>query len=169
MSELFEITLTAQHWLGPDDACSHGAVRAVIGGRVVSDAGSNEYGIAQSALQLLRTLDADHELGGDYLLTHGCGYPVLLGCSNFGTDWTVRHHGGDVVLGPAIHYGDGEHTFDAFARVPMADYRLAVVAFATQARDFYIGDGPRTPEPWEQDLHEQLWAEFEQRLQRAQQ
>ena len=167
MSKPLEISVTAQHWLGSDDACSHGSIRAVIDGTVVSDADSDEYGVVQSALQLLRTVDEDHEPGDTYLLCHGCGYPLSFGCPNFGTDWTVRHDGEEVVLEQAVHYGQGEQRFDLTTRLPSADYRRAVVAFARQARDFYFADGPRTPEAWEQDLHDQFWVEFDERLERA--
>jgi hypothetical protein len=167
MTAPFEIAITAQHWLRPDDACSHGAIRATIGGTVVSDATSDEYGIVQSALQLLRTLERDHLPGGDYLLTHGCGYPVSLGCSNLDTDWGVRHDGDEVVLEQAMHYAQGEQRLDAAARLPAMEYRRAVAAFARTARDFYFAEGPRTAEAWEQDLHDEFWAEFDQRLQRA--
>ncbi len=56
----FELVITEQHWIGEADLSSHGGVRAVIGGLLVTDA-DDDYGIAQSALQLLRTLERDHE------------------------------------------------------------------------------------------------------------
>ena len=89
MTRPFEISIFAQHWLGPGDACSHGSVRAVIAGTVVSDTDGDDYEMVQSALSLLRTLDDDHQLGGDCLLCQGCGYPDILGCPNFGTDLAV--------------------------------------------------------------------------------
>lgn len=125
---------------------------------------------------MLRSLDEDHQLGGNYLLCHGCGYPAILGCPNFGTDWTVRHDGDTVVLSQPTHYAAvhvgrtdrlKETEYDVRARVPAADYRRAVVAFAQEARDFYFADGPRTVEEWEQEFHDQFWAEFEERLDRA--
>jgi hypothetical protein len=176
MIEPFEISVSSQHWLGPDDACSHGSIRATIGGTVVSDTDSDDYGIVQSALQLLRTLDDDHQLGGDYLLCHGCGFPDILGCTNFGTDWAVRHDGDTVVLLQPTHYAAihvgrrdrlSETEYDVRAHVPAADYRRAVADFAQQARDFYFAEGPREVEAWQQDLHDQFWAEFDERLERA--
>lgn len=115
MNWTFELDVTNQHWLGePDeqshDGCSHGGVRAVIGGtRVTSD--STDYGISQSALSLLRTLERDHTpsspVNDGYLLCHGCGYPTHFGCPNFGTDWVVRHEGDVVFLSQPTHVDVG--------------------------------------------------------------
>src|SRR4051812_22498193 len=86
-----------------DDGCSHGSIYCEIGGVQVS-ASQPEYGISQSALALLRSIDADSvafegaPLGGEFVLCHGCGYPLGLGCTNFGTNWVVRHEGDHVVL-----------------------------------------------------------------------
>jgi hypothetical protein len=176
MTRPFELTISAQHWLGPGDPCSHGRIRAVIAGTVVTDMDNDDYGINQSALLLLRTLDEDHQLGGDYLLCHGCGYPVHFGCPDFGTDWAVRHHGDTVVLLQPTHYAAlhvgrrdrlSETEYDVRALVPAADYRREIVAFARQARDFYFAEGPRQLAEWEREFHDAFWAEFAQRLERA--
>jgi hypothetical protein len=145
---------------------------------VTSD--EDEYGISQSALSLLRTLEQDHApagpVSGGYLLCHGCGYPDIFGCPNFGTDWVVRHEGDTVVLSQAAHYAAvpvgradrlQETEFDVRARVPIDHYRRQVVAFAEEARDFYLASGPRQLEEGEQEFHQQFWAEFEERMARA--
>ena len=49
MTAEFEIAITAQHWQGPADGCSHGGIRAVIAGTVVTSE-EHEYGVSQSAL-----------------------------------------------------------------------------------------------------------------------
>lgn len=146
MSVPFKISIEAQHWLGSDDAC-YGTIRAAIDGAVVSDADSDEYGVAQSALQLLRTLDADHEAGG------------RSSAGNRSRDTantcTVRRDGDEVVLDHVVHYGQSERRFDVTARLPVADYRRAVAAFAQEAREFYFADGPRQVDEPERPLHEQ--------------
>lgn len=167
---------TNHHWLGEPheqahDGCSHGGIRAVIGGTVVSS-DDTEYGISQSALSLLRTLERDHSpaerLSGGYLLCHGCGYPTHFGCSNFGTDWVVRHDGDTVFLSQPKHFDTvGEIEFDVLVRVPIEHYRRQCVAFAETVRDFFSSSKPRQLDEWEQDLHEQVWAEFDERLERA--
>jgi hypothetical protein len=173
----FQLEITDQHWLGEPreqshDGCSHGGIRAVIDGTVVTSEDA-EYGITQSALSLLRTVEKDHSrsepVSGGYLLCHGCGYPTHFGCSNFGTDWLVRHEGDTVVLSQPSHFDalGGETKFDVRAAVPIDDYRRQVIAFAETARDFYTAAEPRQLENWEQELHEQFWQEFDGRLARA--
>lgn len=178
MSPDFSLDIAHQRWFGPRDCCSHGSVRATIGGVVVtSDDPDDEYGMNQSALQLLRAIENDHvqltrvTLDQGYLLGHGCGYPIGFGCGNFGTDWTVRHDGGDVVFSeprtidamsmPQIR------SFDVAVRLPIAAFRREVVEFASEARRFYFADGPRPVEDWEVDLHERFWSEFDERYARA--
>jgi hypothetical protein len=171
----FEIEITEQHWLGEPheqshDGCSHGGVRASIAGTVVTS-DDLDYGISQSALSLLWTLEHDHNrfepMGRGYLLCHGCGYPDVFGCGTFGTDWSVRHEGEIVVLSEPTRIDASETTFDIQARVSVVDYTLQVVAFAETARAFYIAAGPRQIAPVEQEFHDQFWAEFDDRLGRA--
>ena len=177
MTTSFALHITNQHWLGEReeqarDGCSHGGISAVIGGtRVTSD--KLEYGISQSALSLLRTLEQDHtpsdRVNGSYLLCHGCTYPTHFGCPNFGTDWVVRHEDGTVFLSQPLYVDSvaGDTEFDVQARVTIEHYRREVAAFAETARSFYFSAEPRALEEWEQDLHEQFWAEFDERLERA--
>lgn len=175
----FKLEISNQHWLGPiedpqADACSHGSVRAEIGAVVVTS-DEAEYGISQSALALLRTLEQDHtpatRVTDYFLLCHGCAYPLGFGCGNFGTDWVVRHIGKQVVLTVATHRDvtlePPKVRFDVMAVVPADDYRREIVAFAAEARRFYVASGPRTVEDWEQDFHDRFWAEFDERLARA--
>lgn len=175
MTTIFELAVEDQHWLGEPseqshDGCSHGGIRAVIGGVVVSSA-DREYGVSQSALSLLRTLEQDHSpaepVSGGYLLCHGCGYPTHFGCSNFGTDWVVRRDGDTVLLSQPTHFdSSGETEFDVQARVPIEHYRRQVVAFAKQVRGFFASSEPRRVDEWEQEFHERFWTEFEERLSR---
>ncbi len=177
MTATIELQITSQHWLGEPheqshDGCSHGGIRAVIGETVVTSDDA-EYGMSQSALSLLRTLEQDHSaaepVSGGYLLCHGCGYPTHFGCSNFGTDWAVRHEGDKVLITQPrrIDALAGETEFDVQARVPIEHYRHQIVAFAETARDFYLSEGPRQVEAWEQEFHVHFWAEFDERLERA--
>lgn len=179
MGAAFSLEITSQYWLGPfedpqADACSHGGIRAPIAGTVVTSDRAG-YGISQSALALLRTLEQDHTpvapIVERYLLCHGCGYPIGFGCDNFGTNWVVRHIGDEMVLGgAALHDVMLElHAirFDVTAVVPTTDYRAEIVAFAQTARDFYFASGQRTVENWEQSFHDAFWAEFDERLERA--
>ena len=184
MAADFKIEIRSQRWLNDDpagryedgsmDACSHGSINCEIGGvQVTSD--DDDYGISQSALHLLHTLEQDRHAvrGGDelpmdrgYLLCHGCGYPLGFGCTNFGTDWHVRHDAHAVVLSNARF---SSHTIvpAVTVRVPIEIYRREIVEFAREARRFYWAFGQRSVEDWELAFHQRFWAEFEERLGRA--
>ena len=69
MSSDFKLEILEQHWIGPlpdgryengsQDRCSHGSILCEIGGVVVTT-DDPDYGIIQSALSLLRSLERDH-------------------------------------------------------------------------------------------------------------
>ena len=212
MADTFKLEIVEQHWLtDPEwltssptvdisrlppgwtatfvaDSCSHGSIRCEIAGvKVTSDA--PEYGIAQSALALLRTLETDrigrpnspdrsrtgldafpHDEG--FVLCDGCDYPLGFGCPTFGTNWLVRHEGGVVVISePELVDGLGEKyiakKWDVTVRLPLSAYRGQVVDFASEAQRFYLSDGPRTVIPSEVEFHQRFWTEFDERLERA--
>jgi hypothetical protein len=192
MAADFKLEIVSQGWLNGDqtgryedgstDGCSHGSIYCEIGGvKITSD--EPEYGTSQSALHLLRTLEEDRAnadrrdslnrerlpLDEGFLLCDGCGYPLSFGCTNFGTDWRVKHVRGEVILyDPVLVDAGGEERPTIQVGIPMADYRKQIVQFATEARQFYRSFGPRPREDWEENLHERFWAEFDERLARAQ-
>jgi hypothetical protein len=159
---------------GSQDQCSHGSIFCEIAGVVVTT-DEPDYGIIQSALSLLRSLERDHppDDGTDdlpiagFLLCHGCGYPLGLGCTNFGTDWKVRHEGNDVVLSEPFLMSASQTGNDIEARVPLAEYRRQIVSFAHEARRFYFANGPRHLDEGWLAINSRFWADFDERLKRA--
>ena len=159
----FRIEIVRQGWLADvdpeSDLCSHGSIRAWIDGVLVID-DATDYGISQSALLLLRTLDADHTadapVGGGPLLCHGCGYPIVFGCY-VGSDWAVRHDGDTVILSVA---GDRP----AEVRVPSSEYVDQVALFARSAREFYFTSGPKDVPDEDREMRDSFWTEYDERL-----
>jgi hypothetical protein len=176
VSQAFEIKLLRSGQTCSDpihDTCLAGALRVTINGVVIAD--DDDYGIADSALALMRTVDRDHNLvdrviRSRYLLCHDCAFPDLA-CSNFGTTWTVTHRNG------AVHLADVESytthpirrhlTFpDAETDIAEEDYRTEVVRFARQAKDAYFANGPRIVDPDWRDLYGAFWREYDELLER---
>ena len=170
-AERFRLEILSQGWItdGDYDTCSHGGIRAVIGGAIVTDV-DGEYGISQSALSLLRTIERDHGTAStgfdEYLLCHGCGYPFSLGCDNFGTDWVVEHRGDDVVLRNVRHHDAtrGGIALDVRADLSLREYAGEVTRFARAARGFYMAAPPRRVPDDERSFHDAFWREFDDRL-----
>jgi hypothetical protein len=175
MKEDFNIRILEQGWLRDllpeQDLCSHGRIRLIIGGRVIAPVeGDNDpqpYGISESALALLRTLEFDHtpeKPVAEKLIFHGCGTMLMLGCP-IGIDWRVEHQAGYVHISDVIRYdGTGEADAvrfpDLTVDIPEAKYGQQVVAFANQARQLFDGHTKTFYEEWEQQQYQEFWSEY---------
>ena len=142
----FEITILDQGWL--DDAWevdlySHGHIRLTVGGIAVSDETMN-YGISDSALALLRTVESDHTADqpvADRLFFHGCATIPMMACP-IGVNWEVRHHSGLVDLSEFVQYPSVDELnairFPGLrVTLPLDAYRDQVLTFARQAKSLY--------------------------------
>jgi hypothetical protein len=171
----FEITLLEQDWLGTEpaqfDLCSHGRIRLIIGGQVILD-GRENYGISESALALLRTLDHDHtpeQHLSDRLIFHGCGTVLMMGCP-IGLDWSVLHHNGQVTIKNILRWDspdeDRAQQFNGLeVRLTEAEYRQAIIEFAQQVIPFFEGQTKEFFDAQDRLSYEKFWAEFHTRVQ----
>lgn len=88
---VFNFKIETQYWLSNEveDLCSHGEVHLEVDGTVITQAGrGEEWGISESALALLRTLDADyisHPECEEGLILHGCGTMLCLDVQSLST------------------------------------------------------------------------------------
>jgi hypothetical protein len=176
----FEIEITKQGWITDEpysveaDLCSHGDIRLVIGGRVISPGdGSGEYTISTSALALLRTLESDHshQRSDGNLILH-CGEILMCSCP-IGIDWSVAHGNGRVHLSDVVRsdsVSDDDVTFPAPA-VDLAEdeYRHKIVTFAEKAKEPFVGieKALNDKDDWEREMYTEFWLEYEERLARA--
>jgi hypothetical protein len=186
MGDTFEILITRQGWLGehdpnldydpaPVDLCSHGDVRLTIDGRVIATGEHDEeYGISESALALLRTLESDHSTRrpvAERLVFHGCGRILMMGCP-IGIDWSVSHVDGRVRIADVVRYDTIDETeavrFPGLVATPSEnEYRRHVVAFAERAKEPFMGIEKEFSDSHEQREYEEFWEEFDSRLSRA--
>ncbi|MBN1917466.1 MAG: hypothetical protein JW889_06115 [Verrucomicrobia bacterium] len=172
--ESFSIEILDQHWqsgCAPEhDYCSHGRIRLRIGGVWIEE-GVEEWGISESALALLRTLESDHSSEcrvADRLIFHGCGTLLMSGCP-IGIDWSVRHLDGSVHLGDIVRYDttserEATHFSEMKAEVSPNEYRRQVVAFARKARELFDGVTKEFDDAFDRDQYERFWAEYGDRL-----
>jgi hypothetical protein len=183
----FEIEITKQGWIdpklglddAPNDLCSHGDIRLEIGGQVIVSGEAEPGEVADwwttstSALALLRTLEADHSPDqpvADRLILH-CGMIEMMTCP-IGVDWSVEHLGGRVRLADIVRYDTVDEA--QAARFPGLDavvaedeYRVQVVAFAEQAKQPFVGTEKTPSDDYKQQLYEEFWREYDERLDRA--
>jgi hypothetical protein len=179
----FEIDIIQQGWISSDpasvraDLCSHGDIRLLIGRQVIAPGdGSEDYTISTSALALLRTLESDHACGSSdgQLLLH-CGMILMVSCP-IGVDWSVAHRDGRVRLSDVVvcEETDSAREGPRFREFPglaveltEGEYRRAIVAFADKAKEPFADIEKIFPDDAEQQLYEEFWLEFEERLGRA--
>lgn len=186
MGNPFEIRITQQGWLAendPDldydpalvDLCSHGGIRLTIGGQVIALGEDDyEYGISESALALLRTLESDHSPArrvAERLIFHGCGTILMMGCP-VGIDWSVSHVDGQVRIDEVVRYDTVAETEavrfpGVAAELSEDEYRLQVVVFAERAKEPFEKIAKEPADDFDQQQYEEFWKEFDARLSRA--
>jgi hypothetical protein len=164
----FGIAIVEQGWIAPDagdeDLCSHGRIRLVIGGTTILDGGpDDEVGISESALALLRTLNADHTPDApiaEKLIFHGCGLILMMGC-DIGVDWEVRHDGDHARLSSVSV--DGGPRRDIAATLGRDEYERIVLAFQ-EATDPFSGLTKRITDDFDRECYEAFWNEYNEIL-----
>jgi hypothetical protein len=169
---MFRIDVVEQRWLTDceTDLCSHGRLSIEIGGVVVAD-GTEELGISESALGLLRTLDSDrasHE-EDDRLIMHGCGAILMMGCP-IGIDWDVEHGLQGVRVFNVVSCDgapDYERRLSIDVVVPRRDYVRVVCALADSVAAFFGTREKQIPDDWDREQYEAFWHEFDERTSRA--
>ncbi len=127
------------------------------------------FHIDATALQLLKSLTADHTLNNDSQMLPCCGHFLvpdeagetvyISGCP-YGEDWTVRH----VDEAVELILEDGYTV-----TVSLEEYRREVLAFVRKIEDFYNAAPPR-PLP-EDDFarkgYQSFWREWHRRKEQA--
>lgn len=123
------------------DICIHGKVVFKIGELCLSD--NTFWCVSASAYRFLQSLFENRFMGAEEFLIPCCGNVIIpnedktsvsiIGC-NKGIDFSIIHSGEDVII---ITADNTKH------RVPFADYKNAVLAFAKQVMEYYQTAPPR--------------------------
>ncbi len=173
-SKKFHIQILEQSWLGneppPFDLCSHGRLLLEVDGQVILD-GREIYGVSETALALLRTLDHDHtplQPLAEKLIFHGCGTVLMMGCP-IGVDWTVIHEDNLVQLSQFTRWDSpDEHHPQQFPGLAVTlsfkEYQNQILTLAAQVLDFFKGESKQFFDMQDQLAYERFWSEFEMRF-----
>lgn len=166
----FIINIENQKWLfnEQEDLCSHGEIYLNVDGTIITQTGMDEeWGISESALALLRTLDKEYICdieNEEGLILHGCGTMLMLGCPIL-IHWTINHIGENVVLKDfvkvistdqkAIYY-EGLHI-----EVNENEYRKQIVSFALQAKELFNKSSEKIIlDEFDQSMYTDFWTEY---------
>jgi hypothetical protein len=172
-SEKFRLDLVEQTWLGNEppqfDLCSHGRFWLEVNGQVILD-GREIYGISESALALLRTLDHDHtpqQSMAEKLIFHGCGTVLMMGCP-IGVNWSVFHQEDQVLLKDFKRWDSSDEQRpsefpDLEVVLSFKEYQRQVLALCTQVREFFKRESKEFFDTQDQINYERFWSEFEMR------
>lgn len=135
---VFKIDATDFRWINsaeddPHDLCLHGRAHVRIGERIFED----DAAISATALYLLKSLTEDHIIFEDNQMLPCCGFFIapnesldnvcIIGC-DYGTDWTIKHHGDEVILVLEDGYEES---------IALDQYRNEVFAFADKIEAYY--------------------------------
>jgi hypothetical protein len=175
----FTIKIENQGWLCNDDnddqdLCSHGEIFLSVLDTIITQSSVNEeWGISESALALLRTLENDYCCEPEHdegLILHGCGAILMMGCP-ISIHWSVKHLDGHVTLSDfvkitttnpdtgSIYYPGLE------VKIGSIDYKNQIVSFALQAKElFNYSKEKRISDDYDKELYEEFWTEYNQLL-----
>ncbi|UNJ81365.1 hypothetical protein LIT32_25295 (plasmid) [Bacillus sp. CMF21] len=170
------IKIENQRWLCNDkeDLCSHGEIILNVNGTIITQSYiDEEWGISESALALLRTLDKDYICDPDIeegLILHGCGTILMMGCP-ISIHWTVKHIDGQVILSDfvkvtttnpktgSIYYPGLE------IKLSKNEYTNQVVSFALQAKKLFDNSKEKLiSDDFDKEMYEDFWDEYNQLL-----
>lgn len=168
----FIIKIENQSWLEneEEDLCSHGQIYLSVNGTIITQAGmEEEWGISESALALLRTLDKDYISDVDNkegLILHGCGTMLMIGCP-ISIHWTVKHIGDQVVLSDFVKVmttdpKSGSVYYPGLEiKLSRIEYSKQIIQFAEEVKAFFhTSKEKRFCDEYDEEMYEEFWKEF---------
>ncbi|WP_078410758.1 hypothetical protein [Priestia abyssalis] len=176
MNKQFEIKILKQDWLGSpeEDLCSHGEIYLNVNGVIITQSGIDEdWGISESALALLRTLDGDYICDPDNdwgLILHGCGTILMMGCP-ISIHWTVKHLGDQVRLSDFVKVATTDHQTGSIyypglkVTISTKEYKELIVSFAIQAKKLFKDSKEKQiDDDFDEEMYESFWDEYNELL-----
>ncbi|MTD29849.1 hypothetical protein [Planomicrobium sp. YIM 101495] len=175
-SNNFVISIENQKWIDENeemDLSSHGEIHLAVDGTVITGSGMDEeWGISESALALLRTVDHDYRCAPEDeegLILHGCGAVLMMGCP-ISIHWTVQHMGDQVLLSDFVKTTTTDPTSGSFYYPELQvilkanDYKRQIVQFAEQAKEFFAAAKEKRIDDEDRSMYEEFWAEYNRLL-----
>ncbi|PFK65076.1 hypothetical protein COJ21_24875 [Priestia megaterium] len=163
-----------QHWIDEqfkdEDLCSHGEIYLSVNGLIITQPRFNEeWGISESALALLRTLDKDYICDPDSeegLVFHGCGAILMMGCP-ISIHWSVKHCGDEVLLSDFVKFtttnpqvGNMEYK-EIKVKLSKEEYRDEIISFALQAKELFDNSSEKIiSDDFDKDMYREFWNEY---------
>lgn len=172
-TKIFVINIENQQWLyenEEEDLCSHGEIHLSVNGTIITQSGiEEEWGISESALALLRTIDNDyvcHPADEEGLILHGCGAILMMGFP-ISIHWTLEHIGNRVLLSDFVKVTTTDpETGSVYypglqAALDKNEYKKQIVHFAVQVKNFFdVSIEKRITDEYDGEIYKEFWDEY---------
>ncbi|RFU70422.1 hypothetical protein D0469_07495 [Peribacillus saganii] len=178
-SNSFILKIENQRWLTDEDTdvCSHGEIYLNINGTILTQTGiEEEWGISESALALLRTLDRDYTCDPEKeegLILHGCGLILMMGCP-ISIHWSVKHKNDKVILSDFVKVTTTNpqtgsvHYPGLVATVSRNEYQNQILSFAQQAKRWFDSSKEkRITDNFDKEMYMDFWSEYNRLIRKA--
>lgn len=177
LSNQFIIKIDNQRWLYNDeeDLCSHGSIYLNVNKTIITQSDiDEEWGISESALALLKTIDKDYICdpynNEEGLILHGCGAILMMGCP-ISIHWNVKHIDDLVILSDFVKItttnpkSGSVHYAGLKVKLSRNEYKKQIVQFALQAKKFFDNSKEkRITYDFDKEMYEEFWNEYKQLL-----
>ncbi|MFV2051119.1 hypothetical protein [Metabacillus litoralis] len=155
------------------DLCSHGEIYIKVNDYIITQDGlGEEWGIIESALALLRTVNNDYECDPENeegLILHGCGTMLMTGCP-ISIHWSVKHLNDQVILSNFIKI-KSTSLETGIIRFPVDEivlsnqlYNEQIVSFALKAKSFFNQSKKQISDEYDQEMYLKFWEEYDSLL-----
>ena len=169
----FKIRILDQYWISknPDDRkdlCSHGLIELVIGDVIVSNESDIDWTISTSGLMLLRSINVDHIVDGDYPIINHCGQLGMIGCP-ISIDWTIKSNDNEVCIEqvkkyPSTNREDVINFKGVNVRVERKKFIREIVRFCDDIKEFFKGKKREFRSDYDKKEWLNFWSEFDKLL-----
>lgn len=174
MGKNFEIKILTQHWIDEkfkdEDLCSHGEIYLNVNGVIITQSGlDEEWGISESALALLRTLDKDYicePVSEEGLIFHGCGAILMMGCP-ISIHWNVKHCSDEVILSDFVKFTTtnpriGNIKYKGLkVKLSKKEYIDPIASFALEAKKLFDNSREKIiNDDFDKEMYTEFWNEY---------
>ena len=154
--------------------CTLTGIYLNVNGTIIAQSGMDEqWGISESALALLRTIDQDYICVPKYvegLLLHGCGTILMANCP-ISIRWRVRHVGDHVILSDFVKVETTDPATGSVyytgleAQINKKEYKRQILSFAREAKMFFDAFGEKQISgDFDRQMYKEFWDEYNQLL-----
>lgn len=174
MDKKFEMKILKQHWMDEkfkdEDLCSHGEIYLSVNKVIITQSGlDEEWGINESALALLRTLDKDYICepnSEEGLIFHGCGAILMMGCP-ISIHWSVKHCGDEVILSDFVKFTTtnpriGNIKYKGLrVKLSKKEYTDEIIAFSLEAKKLFDNSREKIiNDDFDKEMYTEFWNEY---------